>query len=97
MKKAEHSSRSNAFSEILEDWAVDYFKDHPTEATWSGTAFKLLKEISKEDDRRAASKNLTVDMVSRQLGALKGKGHKIESTEKGGARIWIIQRIETKK
>lgn len=97
LKKAEHSSRSNAFSEILEDWAVEYFRDHPTEQNWSGTAFKLLKEFSKEDDRRAVVKNLTVDTVSRQLSALKGKGHKIDSSEKGGARIWIIQRIETKK
>ncbi len=97
LKKAEHSSRSNAFSEILDDWATEYFRDHPTEPSWSGTAFKLLKEFSKEDDRRAAVKNLTVDIVSRQLSALKGKGHKIESSEKSGARIWTIQRIETKK
>lgn len=96
LKKAEHSSRSNAFAETLEDWAVQYFTDHPTEPNWTGTAFKLLKEFSKEDDRRAAIKNLTVDTVSRQLSALKGKGHRIDSTEKGGARIWIIERIEAK-
>lgn len=97
LKKAEHSSRSNAFAEILEDWAVEYFHDHPTEQSWEGTAFKLLKEFSKEDDRRAAVKNLTVDTVMRQLGALKAKGHKIDSKEQGGQRIWTIQRMEAKK
>lgn len=92
LRQAEHSSRSNAFSEVLEDWADQWFKEHPTESQWVGTAFQLLKAFSQEEDRRAATKNLNVDTVSRQLSALKGKGHKIASTEKAGARVWTIQK-----
>jgi hypothetical protein len=92
LRQAEHSSRSNAFSEILEDWADQWFDEHPTMQHWEGTAFQLLKAFSQEEDRRAATKNLNVDTVSRQLSALKGKGHKIASEERRGARVWTIQK-----
>ena len=92
LQKAEHSSRSNAFSEILDDWSTDWFRDHPTMQAWEGTAFSLLKEFNIEDDRRASLKNLTTDTVSRQLSALKSKGHSIESSTRGGARVWKINR-----
>lgn len=92
LKQAEYSSRSNAFSEILEDWAADWFRDHPTLTEWTGSAYQLFKAFSEEEDRRAATKNLTVDTISRQLSALKAKGHKIDATDAGGTRVWKIQR-----
>lgn len=92
LQKAEHSSRSNAFSEILDDWAADWFKDHPTIEYWEGISFALLKELNSDDGRRASIKNLTTDTVARQLAALKSKGHPIEALTKGSMRVWRIYR-----
>jgi hypothetical protein len=90
LRQAEYSSRSNSFSEILDDWATDWFRDHPKSDFWEGTAYQLYKAFSAEEDRRAATKNLTTDSVSRQLSALKAKGHRIEAADTGGTRVWKI-------
>lgn len=92
LRQAEYSSRSNSFSEILEDWATDWFRDHPTQEFWQGTSYQLYKAFSQEEDRRAATKNLSIDSVSRQLSALKAKGHLIKTLESSGTRVWKIFR-----
>ena len=88
-REAQHSSRSNGFSEVMQDWAETWFHDHPTEKSWSGTAYQFLKLLSSEEASRAALRSLTADVVGRNLAALKGKGWPITCDEKSG-RVWTI-------
>lgn len=92
LKQAEYSSRSNGFAEVLDDWAEEWFRDHPTLEFWQGSSYQLYKAFNVEEDRRAATKNLTTDAVARQLSALKGKGYKIDATDSGTTRVWKIYR-----
>jgi hypothetical protein len=93
LRKAEHASRSNSFSEILDDWKLEWFKDHPTETVWKGTAFALLMSMNGDEKRRAVLRDLKLDQVTRQLAALKAKGgHKIESFEENKQHIWKISK-----
>jgi len=87
---AKHSSRSNSFLEILEDWKKEYFAEHKED--WQGTAYQLLVALHKDPSKAAALRNLAAAQVNQQLSALKNKGHNLQIIESGELRMWRIPR-----
>lgn len=90
VKVAKHSSRSNAFLEILEDWKKDYFAE--TNDDWQGTGYQLLVAMGKDPSKAGAIRHLNPSLVNIQLSALKNKGYPIQSVDSGVMRQWRIPR-----
>jgi hypothetical protein len=90
VKVAKHSSRSNSFLEILEDWKKDYFAEHKED--WQGTAYQLLVALHKDAAKAAAIRSLDAARVNQQLSALKNKGYDIHIVDSGNMRYWRIPR-----
>ncbi len=90
VKVAKHSSRSNSFLEILEDWKKDYFAEHKDD--WQGTAYQLLVALHKDAAKAAAIRSLDASRVNQQLSALKNKGYPIHIVDSGDMRYWRIPR-----
>lgn len=89
VKVAKHSSRSNSFLEIIEDWKADYFSEHKED--WEGTSHQLLVALHKDPAKSAALRGLTGATCNQQLSALKNKGYPIYSLD-GALRQWRIPR-----
>jgi hypothetical protein len=93
VRTAQHSSRTNGFGEILDDWRKDYFEENKND--WTGTAFQLLVALNRDQAKAAAIRHLTADTVARKLSALKNKGYPVSCLERAGGRIWTIPRSAT--
>lgn len=92
LQTAEQSSRSAGFHEIIDDWASSYFAE-TKESKWEGTAWQLVKALHQSDLAvSSALKNMSADVVSRNLMSLKAKGFEIEAKSDRGARIWTIHK-----
>lgn len=85
---AKHSSRSNSFLEVLEDWKGDYFSENVE--PWRGTAHQLLVAFNKDPSRAAALRSMSGLLVSRGLSALKSAGYPLLTEERPEGRFWII-------
>ena len=90
VKVAKHSSRSNEFLEILEDWKKDYFAEAKDD--WEGTAYQLLVAIGKDPSKANAIRHLTPAKVNLQMSALKNKGYPIIAVDSGEMRCWRVPR-----
>lgn len=97
MQTAEQSSRSAGFAEILQDWKQSYFGENPTKPHWEGTSFQLLKMMHRDELGSAAGiRQLTADIVSRNLSTLRAKGFRLDvsTNQSDGSRLWKIYRDE---
>jgi hypothetical protein len=96
MQVAEQSSRNAGALEILEDWRSNYFSDNPAKPSWTGTSYKLLKELHKDDlAREAGLRGITVSSLGQHLSALKSKGVAwIDSQTTATERLWTIRRAD---
>lgn len=91
VRTAKHSSRTNSFQEVLDDWRADYFADKSDD--WEGTGHQLLVAFNSDPAKAAALRGLDVGAVSRGLSALKNTGYKyIDSRETEEGRVWIIRK-----
>jgi hypothetical protein len=90
---ARHSSRSNAFQEILDGWRQEYFEDKSD--NWKGTSHQLLIDLNRDPARAAAIKQLSGTMCATGLSALKNMGYSIFSEETETGRIWVIPKDPT--
>lgn len=96
LKTAEQSSRTAAFTEILDDWIKSYF-DESKDEYWQGTAFQLLKALHKDPmASEAGLRNLTPQSVGQALAALKAKGtFQLTVDGSGFTRQWRVYRPGT--
>ena len=97
MQRAQQSSSSAGFTEILEDWRQEYFGVTNIKAEyWDGTAFQLHKSIVSKAGSEAAMRRFDADDVGRHLSALKNKGATyieiLEEGKKSKVRKWRIFR-----
>lgn len=88
VRTAQHSSRTNEFREVLEDWKKDYFAEHKED--WVGTAHQLCVAFNKDAAKAAAIRHLKPSTIARQLASMKNKGYDITCSE-GTDRVWTIR------
>jgi hypothetical protein len=98
VQTALQSSATAEFSEILEDWKEWYFaiEEYKEIKFWEGTAYKLKKEISHDQQGEAAMRGYGRGAVGRALASLKNKGEGIDCGDVNRKRIWRIYRPESK-
>jgi hypothetical protein len=91
LQTADQSSRSAGFAEIVSDWATTYFEDNPKAESWQGSSYQWVKQLHQGDIAvSAAVRNLTPDVVSRNLMSMKAKGFHVEARSERGTRVWTI-------
>ncbi len=87
---AKHSSKTNSFMEVLEDWKKEYFAE--AKEDWVGTSYQLHLALLKDPARAAALRHLNGGLVGQQLSALKNKNYPVFIEESQTLRQWRIPR-----
>lgn len=90
IRTANHSSRTFAFAELIDDWRREYFEENTND--WMGSAYQLLYLMNKDPARAATMRSLNNAQMSSQLAALKNRGYPIECEETDHGRTWIVRR-----
>jgi hypothetical protein len=90
---ANQSSASGAFGEILFEYLDEWFTQNPEAEEWSGTALRLMKQISADPTMAMAMRRYDGQMIGRQLTTLASKKtFDIAVTSVDGNRIFTISR-----
>lgn len=92
LQTAEQSSRTAGFHEVIDDFLQSFFLESKADY-WEGSSWQLVKALHQSDLTVASAlRNISADLVSRNLMSLKAKGFEIEAKSERGTRIWRINR-----
>ena len=93
LETSRQSSPTAAFSQILELWKHNYFKDGANGEFWEGTALQLQMAIILSDPGFAfPMKAYNVNSIGRHLASMVQKGAHIEFSSDGINPVWKIYR-----
>ena len=84
------TSASYSFFELLVDFLTDWVSCHPNEDCFTGTATKLVADMSADPRIGSLANKYTPNQVASMLGQLKSRGYKVEPIRNSKQRLWKI-------